>query len=450
MLALLLLTLYTGCSLPPPRPDAKAAPDPPTPVPAKSDADAASPPRADLDGDDDPIDTGAGPLPAHGRFVRIGRPPLALQRICDLTPFGGALYAAHANQPLGTDGATISRYDPHHAPRSFTVAFDWNRPNEPTRGGGAGQGFLRVHAIGGRLFVPDADPPYAGFGLADHGTEGYVFLSSPDGRFASARAPHARPPAAPGADGGGAAIVPRAYHVLDVIRFRDRLYASTGSVPPTEPAWKGPAPGALHVASADLSRWTYEVDYPSPWRPGTWRLTFLTRFKDRLYAGIQDYDGRAQNDYVAFSPPIGATSITHDDVHPGRVVGGALTLRWFVDAPPGGPERLFWIAWSKSDGARLRVSEDGEDWDDVPLPSNAGSPTDIARFRGALVVLTERALFGLDADLRATELARDATPAPPFALGDAFCAAPLGVLDGVLYAGGQRDGALYRVEWEGE
>src|SRR5207245_2311451 len=75
-----------------------------------SDATAVAPPQQDLDGDDDPVDEGFGPFPTSLRFERVGRPPLALQRICDLTSLGDALYASHANQPLGTDGATISRY----------------------------------------------------------------------------------------------------------------------------------------------------------------------------------------------------------------------------------------------------------------------------------------------------------------------------------------------------
>ena len=74
--------------------------------------------------------------------------------------------------------------------------------------GGAGQGFLRVHAIGGRLFVPDADPPYAGFGFVDAATEGYVFLSDRDGNFAPARGERALPPAAPDASGRPGAAVP--------------------------------------------------------------------------------------------------------------------------------------------------------------------------------------------------------------------------------------------------
>lgn len=80
--------------------------------------------------------------------------------------------------------------------------------------------------------------------------------------------------------------------MIDVLQFRGVMFASTGSVPPTERAWRGPSPGALHRANADGSRWIYEVDYPFPYQDGVWRLTFMVRFRDRLYAGIQDYDGR--------------------------------------------------------------------------------------------------------------------------------------------------------------
>ena len=108
--------------------------------------------------EDDAHATGGAAAPlGPGHFERVGRAPLALQRICDLTPLGDALCAAHATRPLGLDGATITRYRPSD-PKPFSVAFDWNRAGEPTKGGGAGQGFLRVHAIGGRLFVTDADP----------------------------------------------------------------------------------------------------------------------------------------------------------------------------------------------------------------------------------------------------------------------------------------------------
>ncbi|MBI5512779.1 MAG: hypothetical protein HY909_03375 [Deltaproteobacteria bacterium] len=300
-----------------------------TALAAREVAPQVPPPGPDPDGDDDPVaDTGSGALPPGGRFERVGRAPQALHRVCDLTVFQGALYGAHANRPLSSDGATITRYDPAATP-PCTVAFDWNRPGPPRGGGGAGQGFLRVHAMGGRLFVPDADPPYNGFGISEHGTEGFVFVSDTAGHFAPARGPRLRPPGVPDAvNRPGAAVLPRAYHVLDAIRYRGRWLASTGSVPPRERAWYGPSPGALHVAGADLSRWTYEVDYPHPWRPGVWRLGFLVRFRGRLYAGLQDYDGREPNDYVWLAPAPGAGALSRGDVHPVRVTGTALTLRW--------------------------------------------------------------------------------------------------------------------------
>jgi hypothetical protein len=456
------------------------------------DADASSSARTQLDddGNDDPEDPGQGSAPASGRFEKVGTPPLALTRICDLTPFGGALYAAHANQPLGTDGATITRYR-KDATKPFGVAFDWNRPGEPTKGGGGGQGFLRVHAIGGRLFVADADPPYNGLGLVEYGTEGYVFVSDHDGGFAPPRAPHYRPPAAPDLsteDGrAGAGVLPRAYHVIDVVKFRGGLYASTGSVPPKERAWNGPSPGALHRASDDGARWTYEVDYPRPWQNGVWRLTFMVRFRDRLYAGIQDYDGREPNDYVYFAPDREARAgtgtgreagaappalIHQEDAHPVRVTrsGAAGTLRWWVDTRVT-PARLYWLAWSRDTGVTLRVTSDGDHWAAIALPDDAGRPTDVTRFRDSVVVLTELGLYklageavdgagGVDArdgvaSVTATSLARideaaDGGSLPkgkksPFEVSDFFCVAPLAVFENELYAGGQRGGSLYRL-----
>ncbi|MBX3219805.1 MAG: hypothetical protein KF795_04750 [Labilithrix sp.] len=453
-------------------------------------------PQIDPDGNDDDEDPGTGKVPERARWERVGTPPLALTRICDLTPLNGSLYMAHAHQPLGTDGATITRYTPpDDAPsdpapaaaapkRPFRVAFDWNRPGEPVKGGGAGQGFVRVRAIGGRLFVPDADPPYGGLGVVDWGTEGYVFVSDDKGVFAPPRAPHFKPPAFPElrADAGaraGAGVLPRAYHVLDVIRFRGALYASTGSVPPKERAWNGPSPGALHRAGEDGARWTYEVDYPYPWQNGVWRLTYLVRFKDRLYAGIQDYDGRDPHDFVVFTPDAAAadagapTVLRREDAHPTRVtrVGASGTLRWWVDTRAT-PARLYWLAWTR-DGIALRVTVDGDHWAAIALPDGAGPPTDVTRFRDAVVVLTTQGLYRVDgsaidgpADIAAMDGVADATARPiapvdepagdagaptkkkpksPFEVTDFFCTAPLAVMNGVLYAGGQRGGTLYRL-----
>src|SRR6185312_2258494 len=117
--------------------------------------------------------------------------------------------------------------------------------------------------------------------------------------------------------------------------------------------WNGPSPGALHRASADGARWTYEIDYPHPWQNGVWRLTYLVRFKDRLYAGIQDFDGRDPNDFVIFTPDTsvadaGAKSVLRrEDAHPTRITraGASGTLRWWVDTRAK-PARLYWLAWT--------------------------------------------------------------------------------------------------------
>ena len=120
-------------------------------------------------------------------------------------------------------------------------------------------------------------------------------------------------------------------------------------------------------------------------------------------------------------------------------------VRWLADRG-----RLYWIAWGR-DGVRLRVTSDGDTWNAIDLPDGVGSPTDVRRFRDGIVVLTTRALVRVDGEtpvvLGSVPLAggakEKATPSP-FALDDIFCSAPLGVVGGELYAGGQRDGALYR------
>lgn len=433
-----------------------AAPPPPPPPPVD---------RTLADGNDDELATSLA-LPEHGLFEKVGAAPLALTRVCDLTAHAGKLYAAHANQPLGTDGAVISVYDPHDTKQPFRTAFNWNRPGEPSKGGGGGQGFLRVHRVAddpnqpdvARLFVADADPPYGGLGMADWGTEGYVFVSSPDGTFARARMPKHMPPLAPTRDGKpGALVLPRAYHVIDAIRWRGEEWASTGSVPPSQRAWRGASPGALHRVNTEFTRMVYATDYPNPYQNGVWRLTFLVRFKNKLLAGIQDYDGVEPNDYViidcASDDPATCPADATLTVTPKRVTdsGTAQTVRWYAD----GHGRLYWITWNR-DGILVRVSEDGETWDRLSLPPGSGRPTDVLRVGERLLVMAENGLYAapvakLVPDVSEwTEIAHVELPPgkktkSPFVLDDLFCAAPLAALDGTLYVGSQRGGALYKV-----
>src|SRR6187399_1815096 len=218
--------------------------------------------------DDDP---GHAALPLNGHWERVGRHWGSLTRICDLQPFGDALYAAHGTKPLGWDGATITRYTPSATP-PFTLAFDWNRAGEPSQGGGGGQSFLRIRSFHGRMFTPDVDPPYLGLGMRS-GLEGYVFVSDSSGHFAASRRPHHRPPPNATAEQAGVALVPDAYHLFDVIEYQGRLYASAGVRGPG-----GTAPGALMVSSDGLD---FAVGPTFPEDPGNaaWRLTFMVRFK---------------------------------------------------------------------------------------------------------------------------------------------------------------------------
>jgi hypothetical protein len=394
------------------------------------------------DGSDDPEASGTGTLPATLRLEFVGRAPTALTRICDLAPFGDSLYAAHAHAPLARDGATIIRYTPG-GPSPFTVAFDWNRPGQTRRGVGAGRGFVRIRTIDGRLYVPDADPPGAGFGYSFPRAESYVFVSDAQGRFAPARSPRFQPPAAPTATSAGAMVLPRAHHVFDVIRFRGHLYASTGAVPPGQDRGATASPGALFLADTTDGAWRYLIDYPNPRRPGTWRFGYMTRFRERIYLGLEQSVGRGAADYLWALPPAGAASITGVDLHPERVTpsGGALTLRWYADHG-----RLYWIAYDRAQNvSTLRVTEDGDHWSQVTFPPDGGHPTDVTRFRDGLVVLTTRGLWRIDGSVptRLAVVPRD--PAgEPFELGDPYCAAPLAVYRNALYAGGQRDGGLYR------
>jgi hypothetical protein len=420
------------------------------PVPERSKAPAAqAPPRAAPLGATGPAPSAsaapigsAGPpptepiLPPGAEFVSVGRHWASLKRVCALAPLGRSLYAAHAYGALAIDGATVTRYTPGEA-QPIKVAFDWNRRGQPTKGGGAGQGFLRLREIDGRLYLPDADPPYAGFGLSGKGVEGYVFVSDAQGKFARARPPKQLPPAAPTEERAGAAVLPYAYHVFDVTRFRGRIYASGGAY-----VRGGGAPGALFVATDDASPWQPVAYYPDPPGSHVWRLTYLETFRERLYAGVETFDAQDTTDYVSFGGNAAGQHLTSSDARPEReaVAGGASTLRWrSVDG------RLYWIA-GHAGGITLQQSEDGARWQQLALPPEAGWPLDLVRFRGALVVLTERRLLQLHAG-KLVEVARvDATPSP-FELSDTYCPAPLAVFDGELYAGGQHKGQLYRLTW---
>src|SRR5262249_15076534 len=148
---------------------------------------------------------------------------------------------------------------------------------------------------------------------------------------------------------------------------------------------------------------------------------------------------REPNDYLVFEPSVPDAPLRATDARGVRITGGgAQTYRWYADSG-----NLYWIAAS-AEGTLLRVTQDGEHWQSVEFPPDVGAPTDVVRFRDTLVVLTERALIRIDGS-KSVVIARVRDKRTPFELTDFFCAAPLAVLNGELYAGGQRDGSLYKL-----
>src|SRR5262249_11932107 len=151
-----------------------------------------------------------------------------------------------------------------------------------------------------------------------------------------------------------------------------------------ERAWHGSSPGALNVLDEEKNRFKYVVGYPQDANADVWRLTYMVRFKDKLYAGIQEYYPRETNDYVVYDgDTLAGKRVTEE--------GGAQTLHWYADRGS-----LYWIAIDKDGRGVLRVTRDGETWREIDLPPAAGRPADVVRFRDGLVVLAEHALFALD------------------------------------------------------
>jgi hypothetical protein len=359
------------------------------------------------------------------RFEKVGRHYAALHRICDFAVHDRTLLMAHATRPLGFGGATITRYQPDEK-TPFSQAFDWNRPGEPEKGGGAGQGFLRIRRFGDRWYVPDADPPYLGFGFSKTMAEGYVFVSDETARFERVRNPGHLPPAS-------ALVLPGALHVFDVGRYANTLLVSTGAVVPAKRPRS--SPGTLFGEDSAKKSWAPVYTYEHP-AGGAARLGYMVRFRDRLYVAISALEDGDPNEYIEFD---GSVSVDKARVVRVSNEGARHTLRWYTD---GG--RLYWISLG-GNGSELRVTSDGRDWKLLTPPAEAGNPTDLLRVGKSLLVLAENGLYRLDGS-SFHELARVSETKSPFLVDDVYCAAPLVAFDGALYAGGQRRGALYRLQ----
>lgn len=405
---------------PPPPPVASVAPSASTPQPVP----APTPNQREPDGNDERR-AASFELGANLHFEKVGRHYAALHRICDFAVHEHSLLMSHATRPLGFGGATITRWDPAQK-TPFSLVFDWNRTGEPEKGGGAGQGFLRLRRFDGRLWVPDADPPYLGFGFAKGMAEGYVFVSDENARFAPVRNPGHLPPAT-------AIVLPGALHVFDVVRYDGKLLVSTGALVPPNRAQT--SPGTLFAENATTKKWEAVYAYEHPQRAAA-RLGYMVRFRDRLYVAVSALEDGDPNEYVVFD---GTLDATHAKAVRVSKLGAQHTLRWYADAG-----RLYWLSLGGY-GSELRVTDDGDAWRLLALPSDAGNATDMLRVGKSLVVMAEKGLYRLNGE-SFERLAQVTETKSPFAIDDAYCAAPLVGFDGALYVGGQRKGDLYRLQ----
>lgn len=235
------------------------------------------------------VDRPDAPLRWVRRFA-VARP---YAQACDLASTPAGLVVAASRSALGEDGAAVYRWRDGGA---LETLLTWE-----------GQGFLRVHAYGDTLLVPDADAPFRTVPfLFDLDVDGYVFVSSPTGTLTR----------------DGRELLPAVYHVFDVARLADgHAVASTGAYFPSRiPYVMDGAPAALFVDDGAGRPWRRARVDPPAVRAGVYRYTFLEALNDgSLLAGVESPEGYGA---VRIENVLGASRVT-------RVTGPTgFVLRW--------------------------------------------------------------------------------------------------------------------------
>ena len=327
-------------------------------------------------------------LPPSDGFVRVGTPSSQQRVIPDLEVFRGRLYVATSTNPLMQQGASLwSTQDGS----TFERLID-----QPTS-----EGFLRVRALGGMLFVPEADPPgYEG---------GRVWISRDGKRFTPT-------------------TVPGVVHSYDVADFAGHLLSSNGAADGS---------GGLFRWSPDQETWSRIAE------AGSRRLQYMVEYRGRLYVA-KTLSGTPA-DFLVWSDDLAAPPQISKDVVPGE----AHTWRWYVS----GRNRLFWSHWSAEGGHEVRYTDDGESWALVPELSDQFA-SDFAELDGHLYVLTASGLWGSRDHARFEQLIASTGPFPFAPVVDEArmnveAMASMASYRDALWCGSSRNGSLYRVEFSG-
>ena len=361
----------------------------------------------------------------RGEWTELGPAPKTRHPVvCDLIEHRGALYASHAVDVINRTGARIHRW----TNSQWELAFDYNQG----RGWGGGQGLSRIRSIQGRLVAVDCDSTSAGFfGLSESYVEAYLFVSDERGRFGSV-GPNPPP---------GTVAIANSLHSFDVISYRNRrvVTGGTGMRGEERNLW----PGALWVSemSSPVTRPMYALGIGD----GVVRTTYLHRFRGRLYVGFQNNEAKARYDMAVLTGDPLAKATPQPQL--GRVTedGGWLTRRFAT----GGGE-MFWIASGynyKRDRrpAGLWRSRDGQNFERVRLPPEAGLPQDLIAGQDARLLLTTTGVWAAWRGRDGWRKVASAPPSDPFGRFSTFCSAPFAVFGETAVAGSTRDGGVHQL-----
>jgi len=342
------------------------------------------------------------PAMRWGKRFQVAPP---CQQVSDLASTPSGLVVAASRDALGEDGAGLYRWTPR---RGLWELVRWD-----------GQGFLRVHAYGDTLLVPDADAPFS-FGrfVFDWDVDGYVFASRPDGTL----------------DRDARELLPAVYHVFDVARLPDgRAVASTGAYDPARvPYFDGPAPAALFVDDGPGRPWRRALVWPSAQAAGVHRFTYLLALPDgALLAGVEAPSGYG---VARIDDPLGCAVVTRASGAEGFVLRFALR-----------GDRVLCITQGAS-GARLHASRDGG----RSFEAVANAPPDaqsVAVTDAGLFLLAGGALWHERGDVftRVTAAHPSLAHAP-----SSLVSAPLVVHEGSLWAASPRTGEVFEAVADGD
>ena len=345
----------------------------------------------------------------------IPAPDGAHPMVCDIAWFADAAWVSFGNKTISTDGAQVYSWKPG---RGWKLELDWDRGGAPgiTHEQG-GQGISRLRVIDDLLYATDADAPnFGGFGISGAPFEGYVFVANREG-FGPLSADQ-QPPAE-------TLIVPLAFHVFDITRFRGHLVASGGTISP--PGSRSRYPGGLFIDAEPGQLWPRFFPGKDS-KSGVVRATFMHRFRNRLYVGFQNNERRMGWDLGVIE---GDPALADTQLILGRVteMGGWKTRHFASDE-----DQLYWIASDHRNQGRgaLFQSRDGLHFTRVELGPEVGEPHDVPAAGGQALLLTDTGLYRLQPD-GFTGRILAAPKGNPFARRDGFCSAtmaatPLGLM----------------------